>query len=114
MSHDFRTALWVSMDLMAFVIPGEINTVATEHSERISQKLSTCDDVCDPVVVEFTVSDFLAAISGLEYARLYMDGIHKHFLTPIPQRMQDELHTYEGAIRAIRNDFLRRKREAGI
>lgn len=114
MPHEFRTALWVSMDLIAFVLPSEVSTKTIEHSMRVSQKLSIHDKVAESVVIEFSTNDFLTAVSGLEYARLYLDGIHRHFSLPILPQICQELSDYEPVIRALQYDFQQRKRDAGL
>ena len=114
MAHDLRTALWISLDLLSFVLPAEIHPGTIIRSERISQKLSDSDAITEAVIIEFSAMDFLTAVSALEYAVLYLNGIHKHFSTPISPSIHQELFKYEIAIRALRNDFLNRKRNAGI
>lgn len=114
MCHDLRTALWVSMDLLVFVLDSEIDAKTLLHAERISQKLLASDSVSTPITIEFTSADFSAAVSALKYAVLYLDGIHKHFSTPILQRVHQDLFEYEIVIRILCNDFLNRERNAGL
>lgn len=114
MAHNFRTALWIALDLLSFVLPDEIHNQTLIRSNRISQKLIDSDAITESVIIEFTIMDFLVAVSALEYAVLYLNGIHKHFSTPIMPRIHQELFEYEIVIRALCNDFLSRKRNAGI
>lgn len=114
MSHDFRTALWIAMDLLSFVLRDEIHNDTLIRSERISKKLIDADAIADSVIIDFSTMDYLTAVSALEYAVLYLNGIHKHFSTPIMPRIHQELFEYEIVIRVLCNDFLSRKRDTGI
>lgn len=113
MCHDLRTALWVSLDLLAFVQDLKMDEKAILRSERISQKLIASDSISTPITIEFTSADFKVAVSALKYAVLYLDGIHKHFSTPILQRVHQDLFEYEIVIRVLCNDFLSRERNTG-
>lgn len=105
MSLEHRLALWVSLDLAHFLLnPKEFGI---DHNLLFitSDKLQKHDGDDRSIDIEFSRPQLLTAFATLQCACLYLDGIWKHFDTPIMARIDTELKELDITIRNLKNTF---------